>query len=108
MSPSGNLSDDYDFLKRLASSDEAGGLAKERSILLLWFLRNVIGLDDLEAYEYICDGDRDRGVDGLYRQASNGNDDYQTLVIYQSKYAQGPNQVGRTAFDGLLATANHF
>lgn len=108
MSPSSNLSNDYALLKRLASTAEAGGLSKERSVLLLWFLRNVIGLDDLEAYEYVCDGDRDGGVDGLYLERFSGDDDYDTLVIYQSKYTQSPHQVGRTSFNGFLATANHF
>ena len=28
----------YDLLSQLATLDEAGGLAKERSVLLLWFL----------------------------------------------------------------------
>jgi len=100
--------DNYALLKRLASTDEAGGLAKERSVLLLWFLRNVVGLDDLDAYEFVCDGDADGGVDGIYVEPSTGDEDHETLVIFQSKYTNGPTQVGPTAFDRLLATASHF
>jgi hypothetical protein len=100
--------DNYALLKRLASTDEAGGLAKERSVLLLWFLRNVVGLDDLDAYEFVCDGDADGGVDGIYVEPSTGDEGHETLVIYQSKYTNGPTQVGPTAFDRLLATASHF
>lgn len=85
--------DDYALLRRLASTDEAGGLAKERSVLLLWFLRNVVGLDDLDAYEFVCDGDADGGVDGIYVESSTGDEDHETLVIYQSKYTNGPTQV---------------
>lgn len=103
-----NLSNDYALLRRLASTDEAGGLAKERSVLLLWFLRNVVGLDDLDAYEYVCDGDADGGVDGLFLEALSGDEEYETLVIYQSKYTQGPNQVGPNSFNRLLAIASHF
>ena len=96
---------DYQFLKELASTDEAGGLAKERSVLLLWFLRNVVGLDDLDAYEFVCDGDADGGVDGLYLEPSSGDEDHETLVIYQSKYTTGPSEVGPNAFNRLLAIA---
>jgi hypothetical protein len=98
----------YALVSGLASTDEAGGLAKERSVLLLWFLRNVVGLDDLDAYEFVCDGDADGGVDGMYLEASAGDEDHETLVIYQSKYTNGPTQVGPSAFDRLLATASHF
>lgn len=98
----------YALVSGLASTDEAGGLAKERSVLLLWFLRNVVGLDDLDAYEFVCDGDADGGVDGMYLEASTGDEDHETLVIYQSKYTTGPAQVGPSAFDRLLATASHF
>lgn len=106
--PRVDLPADYALLSGLASTDEAGGLAKERSILLLWFLRNVVGLDDLDAYEFVCDGDEDNGVDGLYLEPSSGDEDHETLVVYQSKYTTGPNPVGPTSFDRLLTTANNF
>jgi hypothetical protein len=102
------LADDYQLLTELASTDEAGGLARERSVLLLWFFRNVLGLDDLDAYEYVCDGDRDHGIDGLYLEPSGGDEDYETLVVYQSKYTEKPNNVGPTSFERLLASAAHF
>jgi hypothetical protein len=85
-----SIASDYELLKRLASTDEAGGLAKERSVLLLWFLRNVVGLDDLDAYEYVCDGDLDAGIDGLLLEPSTGDEDHETLVVYQSKYSENP------------------
>jgi hypothetical protein len=106
--PRSNLASDYALLEHLASTDEAGGLAKERSVLLLWFLRNVVGLDDLDAYEYVCDGDADGGVDGLFLEPSSGDEDHETLVIYQSKYTQGPNPVGQNSFNRLLAIASQF
>lgn len=98
----------YDLLAQLATLDEAGGLAKERSVLLLWYLRNVVGLDDLDAYEYICDGDDDNGVDALYLEPSGGDEDHETLVIYQSKYTEGPTNVGPNSLTGLIAAAGHF
>jgi hypothetical protein len=103
-----SLAEDYTLLTELASTDEAGGLAKKRSVLLLWFFRNVLGLDDLDAYEYVCDGDKDKGIDGLYREPSSGDDDYETIVIHQSKYTTKVKEEGTSAVTGLLATATHF
>lgn len=99
---------DYALVARLASTDEAGGLAKERSVLLLWFLRNVVGIDDLDAYEFICDGDDDGGVDALYLEPSTGDEDHETLVIYQSKYTQAATEVGPNAFNRLVTIASQF
>ncbi len=103
-----SLAEDYKLLTELASTDEAGSLAKERSVLLLWFFRNVVGLDDLDAYEFICDGDKDRGIDGLFLEPSSGDDDHETLVIFQSKYTEKVKEQGTTALTGLLGTAAHF
>jgi hypothetical protein len=102
------LQAEYDVLKQLANTDEAGGLAKSRSVLLLWFLRNVMGLDDLDAYEFVCDGDADGGVDGLRLEQSTGDEVHETLVIYQSKYTNNPSQVGPTSLDALLGRADRF
>lgn len=99
---------EYDTLARLANVAEAGGLPKERSVLLLWFLRNGVGIDDLDAYEFVCDGDNDKGVDALTLEPSSGNDDHETLVIYQSEYTESPHKVGPNKVDRLLTVANHF
>ena len=53
-------------LQGVADPSEAEGLTKPRSILLLWFLRNGLGLDDIDAYDHVCDGDDDHGIDGIY------------------------------------------
>ena len=71
--------------------------AQERSVLLLWFLRNVVGIDDLDAYEFICDGDDDGGVDALYLEPSTGDEDHETLIIYQSKYTQARQYLQKAA-----------
>jgi hypothetical protein len=103
-----NYQADYDFLKRLANTDESGGLARERAVLLLWFLRNVVGVDDLDAYEFVCDGSDDGGVDGLYLESGTGDEDHETLVIYQSRYTESPRQVGPTELGRLISIASHF
>ncbi|MEX2100138.1 MAG: AIPR family protein [Acidimicrobiia bacterium] len=98
----------YDLVKRLANTAEAGGLAKDRSILLLWFLRNVVGLDDLDAYEFVTDGDDDAGIDALYLEESSGDETHETLVVYQSKYTEAATAVGPNTLTGLLAASSHF
>jgi hypothetical protein len=103
-----NYSAEYGDLQRQARLEEAGGLAKERAILLLWFMRAIFGLDDLDAYEYVCDNDHDGGIDGLYLEEASGDEDFETLVIFQSKYPMTPNEVGRTALEGLIAAADKF
>lgn len=108
MTPHQNRQADYAVISGLASTAEAGGLAKERSVLLLWFLRNVVGIDDLDAYEFVCDGDDDGGVDALYLEQSTGDEDHETLVVFQSKYTQGPTAVGPNAFNRLLSIASQF
>lgn len=76
--------------------------------MLLWFLRNVVGLDDLEAYEFVSDGNDDCGIDALYLEESSGDDDYETLVVYQSKYTLGPTNVGPNSMNGLITAAGYF
>ena len=98
----------YAALKDQANLAEAGGLAKERAVLLLWYLRTVMGVDDLEAYEFVCDGDEDGGIDGLMLEDADGESNVETLVIMQSKYPVAPNPVGRKAVEGLLAAADKF
>lgn len=99
----------YKTLATQATTDESGGLAKPRSVLLLWFLRNVVGIGDIDAYDYVCDGDDDKGIDGLFVEPSSGDDEPETLVIYQSKYTEGPDGwVGDGDVDRLAGASAHF
>ena len=65
----------FELITRVANPAESAGLAQPRAILLLWFLRNVHGIDDLEAYEYVCDGENDKGIDGLLYDIREGETD---------------------------------
>lgn len=99
----------YDEIARQATLAESGGLAKERSVLLLWFLRNVVGIEELDAYDHVCDGDNDKGIDGLFVEQGVGDTDPDILVIYQSKYTETPKgKVGPTDVDRLAGSANYF
>jgi hypothetical protein len=98
----------YALVKSQASLQEAGSLNRDRSILLLWYLRNVLGLDDLVAYDYVCDGSNDEGVDGLYLEPRQDEDDADTLVVYQSHYTQAPKDIGPNKLQRLVSIAAHF
>ena len=96
-------------LRKQATTDEAGDLAKADSVLLLWFLRNVVGVGEIDAYDFVCDGDDDKGIDGLFLEPSPGDDVAETLAIFQSKYTQQPfAKLGVTEIDRLAGTTAHF
>lgn len=98
----------YEMVAAVANPAVDEGLNRPRSVLLLWFLRNVVGFDDLDAYEYVCDGTDDRGADGLYLESPLGDDDVETLVLLQSKYPETPKNVGETDVATFIGYANHF
>lgn len=99
----------YQAITEQATIAEAGGLAKEQSVLLLWFLRNVVGVGELEAYDHVCDGDNDKGIDGLFLEIGDGEGGDDTLVVFQSNYTESPNsKVGPTDVDKLAGAANAF
>ena len=99
----------YQAITGQATVVEAGGLARERAVLLLWFLRNIVGIDELTAYDHVCDGDNDKGIDGLFLERATGEDKQDTIVIYQSKYTTSPNsKVGPKDIDRLAGAANYF
>lgn len=97
--------DAYKLVSAIASPSDSEGLTKERAILLLWFLRNVMGIDDLEAYEYVCDGDNDQGIDGLFLEAATESNEMDTLVVFQSKYPTSLKNIGVSDVRSLVGTA---
>lgn len=99
-----NLQKAYSTVKEVAAPSASEGLKKERAILLLWFLRHVYGIDDLEAYEFVCDGDNDQGIDGLYLEAAEPDENQATLHVFQSRYPEGPKNVGVNDIKQLIGT----
>ncbi len=101
--------DYYQAITDQARGAEAGGLAKENAVLLLWFLRNIVGIDELTAYDHVCDGDNDKGIDGLFLERASGDDSQDTIVIYQSKFTRSADaKVGPTDIDRLAGAASYF
>lgn len=83
----------YQLVSDVASPNDDEGLKQPRAILLLWFLRNVLGVDDLLAYEFICDGYDDHGIDALWLEGDQATEK-ETLVVLQSKYPETLKNVG--------------
>lgn len=98
----------YELVSKQASLQEASDLTRERAVLLLWFLRNVVGIDDLAAYDNICDGPDDEGVDGLVLERRLDEDDPETLTIFQSYYTESGKDIGPAKLGRLLSIAAHF
>ncbi|ARJ07555.1 hypothetical protein GCM10010988_39060 [Cnuibacter physcomitrellae] len=98
----------YESIARVANPDASEGLNRQRSILVLWYLRNIVGFDDLDAYEYISDGTDDRGIDALYLENGLSDDDEQTLILVQSKYPESPKEVSEGELALLVGYAGHF
>lgn len=94
----------YAELRKLAAPNDAEGIKKNSTVLLLWFLRNVLGIDDLEAYEYLCDGDNDQGIDGMRLEALEAEDGKtrEVLTLFQSHFPEKPTKVGKNKVSQFL------
>jgi hypothetical protein len=102
------LADAYRLVQGVASPSDSEGLKKERSILLLWYLRNALGIDDLDAYEFICDGDDDQGVDGMYLEQGRDDQEKDVLHLFQSKYPLTAKNIGVNDVRSLIGAAAPF
>lgn len=100
--------DAYELVAKVADPTASEGLNRPRSILLLWFLRNFIGIDDLDAYQFVCDGTDDRGIDGLFTEAPSVDDDVANLVLLQCRYPETPKLIGEADIPSFLGNASHF
>jgi len=106
--PGMSLKDAYETVTQVAAPTANEGLKKERAILVLWFLRHVYGIDDLEAYEFVCDGDNDQGVDGLFLEDADPDEGTFTLHVFQSEYPATPKNVGVGKIKEMIGTLEHF
>jgi hypothetical protein len=97
----------YADLRKLASPSDAEDLKKPNTMLLLWFLRNVLGIDDLEAYEYICEGDNDQGIDGMRLETLESDDGKtrEVLTLFQSYFPETPKEVGKNKVSQFVGDA---
>lgn len=55
----------------------------ESAAFLVWFLENILRLNDVEAADAICDGPSDRGIDAVYVDHDNNE-----IIFLQAKVRQ--------------------
>ena len=84
----------YDAL--LGSIDAAGDDGPLGWRTLLWFLRNVMAVEPLDAYEHAF-SDPALGIDGLLVQEADDIDEDPTLFVFEVKSTPGPVDVGPAA-----------
>ncbi len=75
---------------------------KERSesrAFLAWFLENYYRLEESELHDCICDGDSDRGIDGIYV-----NDHFGQIDIFQARLVQKKRTIGDSGVRDFVGT----
>src|SRR4051812_39523498 len=86
-----DLDDQY---AALVSAITRPGDESSRDVLLtLWFLRNIVAVDELDAYEFVFDDDA-RPVDGLYVERGFDSGEPETLHVIEAKIDGGPQEYG--------------
>jgi len=55
---------------------------EESSAFLIWFLKNFFRLDEQVSIESVCDGQDDKGIDGIYV-----DDEEEEIIVFQSKFS---------------------
>ena len=70
--------------------------------LLHWFLFNVFRLDALDARDTLCDGDNDKGIDGVWV-----DEDSEEIFLFQSKYTDQKRNLGDTDLKGWSGTRSN-
>lgn len=73
----------YNNLTTQILSDHLFKDRTESAAFLVWFLENIMRLDDVEAADAICDGPGDRGIDAIYVDEDNSE-----IIFFQGKVRQ--------------------
>ena len=73
------LRDEVEVLKQLYRNDN--------SAFLIWFLKNIFCLSELESVDSVCDGPRDKGIDGIWV-----DDDEEEIYVFQSEFSPNDNR----------------
>lgn len=70
---------DFETLEEILRRFEAKGRSSSAA-LVIWFLRTIYRMDDVEAEDSVCDATDDGGIDGLIV-----DDDLREIVLFQGK-----------------------
>lgn len=75
---------------------------RDSSAFLLWFLENIYRLEQYDAEDSICDGSRDKGIDGIYVDHNS-----ERIDVFQCEISQNSSKTigdsGLREFSGSLA-----
>ena len=92
---------DFETLEEILRRFEAGGRSSSAA-LVIWFLRTIYRMDDVEAEDAVCDATDDGGIDGLIVDV-----DLKEIVLFQGKRREKlPATLGDTdlkKFTGSMA-----
>jgi hypothetical protein len=59
----------------------------DNSAFLIWFLKNIFCLSEIESVDAVCDGSRDKGIDGIWV-----DEDEEEIYIFQSEFSPNDNR----------------
>jgi hypothetical protein len=94
---------DFKALENYADEFKAKGRTPSAA-LLIWFLRTIFRLDDVDAEDAVCDRKHDEGVDALFV-----NDQRREIVLFQSKRRERlPATLGDTDLKKFVGSLAHF
>jgi hypothetical protein len=83
----------------------SGPSRRDSSAFLLWFLQNIYRLEQYDAEDAVCDGSRDKGIDGVYVDHNS-----ERIDVFQCEIGQNPAKTigdsGLREFSGSLAHFN--
>lgn len=72
--------------------------------MLIWFLRAIYRLDEVDAQDAVCDQTSDMGIDALVVE-----DDNQAIVLFQAKRKDSlPSTLGDTELKKFVGVLEHF
>jgi hypothetical protein len=70
---------------------------------LAWFLENFYRLEESEVEDSICDGNYDKGVDGVYV-----NEQLSQIHVFQGRIVKGPKTLGDVSLKEFMGTVGQF
>src|SRR4051794_14538936 len=94
---------DDDHQRLLAAITRPGDESALDVLLALWFLRNIVAVDDLDSYEYVFD-DEARPLDGLYVEKGFDAGEPETLHLIEAKVGSSPQEFDRDVVEHFATT----